>query len=225
MAQNQKRTRAQVTTKYGTTAPKRKEGETLEEYGTRLAMASNKRLQRLNQYAQREHMHGIKNYAYKQAMRDIQSDTLSWGKPGAKTYSLKMPENEKALVSKINSMKKFLESPSSTLTGIKKIYQERANTVNERYGTNFTWEELANYYEKDVSDIIDSKYGASKTVVKALGAINRIGQKKNETDEEYKERIQGIISSNEKLADDDIVNKVAMKLLSDGYTPDKLFMK
>lgn len=224
MAQNKKRTKQQVTNFYGTQVTKRKENESIEAYAKRLAMQSNKRLQRLNQYAEREHMKGIKNYAYKQAMRDIQSETLSWGRPGAKTYGLSMPADKKALQSKINSMVKFLESPTSTLTGIKKIYQERANTINERYGTNFTWEELANYYEKDISDINDSKYG-SKTLIKALGAINRLGPKKGESKDEYKSRINEVISSNQKIASDDIVNKVAMELLNDGMTPDKLFMK
>ena len=82
-------------------------------------------------------------------MRDIRS----WSGENAKRFNTKAPSNTNQLKAKIADIKRFLESASSTIgataetKGILKIYQERANTINEKYGTDFNWKDLAKLFE------------------------------------------------------------------------------
>ena len=53
-----------------------------------------------------------------------------------------------------------------------KTYKKRADTLNQRYGTNFTWESIADYFERGQNEHLDSKYG-SKTMIMAIGEIQK----------------------------------------------------
>ena len=72
---------------------------------------------------------------------------------------------------KIEDIKTFLSSMTSTKTGIKN-YMQRAKKINERYGTNFTWDTLNKYYESELEMKIDEKYG-SKVKMKAVAYIQK----------------------------------------------------
>ena len=78
---------------------------------------------------------------------------------------------------------------------------------------NLTWEDMARYYEQDEATTSDQKYG-SKTEVRALGAIKRIG---NDPD-----KIREAIKGNLKLSNDDAVNKAAVYMLQNDMIPDRL---
>lgn len=114
-----------------------------------LAKRADQRLVRLEKLAENPEYSGIKEYSYKRAMRDIRS----WSGENAKRFNTKAPSNTNQLKAKIADIKRFLESASSTIgataetKGILKIYQERANTINEKYGTDFNWKDLAKLFE------------------------------------------------------------------------------
>ena len=121
----------------------------LEKEYRRLAKRADQRLVRLEKLAENTEYAGIKEYSYKRAMRDIRS----WSGENAKRFNTKAPSNTNQLKAKIADIKRFLESASSTIgataetKGILKIYQERANTINEKYGTDFNWKDLAKLFE------------------------------------------------------------------------------
>ena len=121
----------------------------LEKEYRRLAKRADQRLVRLEKLAENPEYAGIKEYSYKRAMRDIRS----WSGENAKRFNTKAPSNTNQLKAKIADIKRFLESASSTIgapaetKGILKIYQERANTINEKYGTDFNWKDLAKLFE------------------------------------------------------------------------------
>ena len=170
-------------------------------------------------------------YAYRNAQYDIKKIT---GSESASRFDYNIPltksgeVNQTELQRRINSAKRFLESPSSTKTGLKSVYEHRARTTNQRYGweigedgkrhrrkdwQNLTWEDMARYYEQDEATTSDQKYG-SKTEVRALGAIKRIG---NDPD-----KIREAIKGNLKLSNDDAVNKAAVYMLQNDMIPDRL---
>lgn len=123
--------------------------EDLQGYARRLAKAVDQRLVRLEKYAEREEYSGVKEWAYKGAMYDIkriygEGNRFNRGIPKSGVELTRQQELE--LMRKINAMRDFIEKPSSTATGVKDIYQKQADTFNKNNGTNFTWKELANFF-------------------------------------------------------------------------------
>lgn len=187
--------------------------DTLVAEYRKLAKQADQRMVRLEKYAEQEHYKGVKKYAYARAVKEIES------RAGGKEVKLprwntKPPANYKALESKIKAIKQFLDSPSSTKQGITNIYKKRANTVNERYGTNFKWQDLANYFESAAAEQNDAKYG-SKTLMQAIGTINKKELKP--------EDIQAAIDKNMKIDDDLIVDEVIKQLHKSGQSFETLF--
>lgn len=188
---------------------KSKYDELLQEYKL-LTMRADKRLQRLEEASTQPHFKEIKQYAYARAMRDIRS----WSGLKGTRFGTKPPGNVQQLQAKINDIKKFLDSPTSTKRGVINIYKKRADTVNKTYKTNFKWQDLANYYESDMSKDLDSQYG-SDTLIRAIGAIKRIA---NDPD-----KIAAAINGTSRLADDDVLNEIARNILANNRKITDLF--
>ena len=209
--------RKETAEKYQMTAPSQKAGESDLAYFKRLAKAADTRLLRLKEYAKQENYKNILNYAYANAMYDIKALT---GDPTAERFN-RVPARTKSgeinmqnLHAKINAVKRFLESPTSTKQGITRVYKQRAATINERYGANLTWQEMANYYSSSMAEKIENEYKASKSIVRALGALKRLG----DDPETIRKAIEGDI----KIANDAVVDEIARALLEQGYTFSKL---
>lgn len=131
----------------------------LEKEYRKLAKRADQRLVRLKRLSEQPGYEGILNYAYKVAQRDIRS----WSGEKATRFNTKPPSNTNQLKAKIADIKKFLGSASSTwgrtkeTKGIKQIYEDRTRTINEKYGTDFTWQELAKLFESGLWKKIKSK--------------------------------------------------------------------
>lgn len=149
-----------------------KPDETLVQYYRRLAKTADQRMVRLEKASEQKFFHVATQWAYAKATRDI----LKWIPPGDNKstklrFNTKPPEGED-LIAKINDIKSFLSSPTSTKQGIINVYKKRADTVNKRYGTKFTWQQLAKYYESGQAELWDAKFG-SKTALRTIGVMQR----------------------------------------------------
>lgn len=60
--------------------------------------------------------------------------------------------SDKQVSRRIEMLKDFLESPTSTIQDVKQIYKKTAETFNKTYGTDFTWETMAKYYYSGLAD-------------------------------------------------------------------------
>ena len=149
-----------------------KPDETLVQYYRRLAKTADQRMVRLEKASEQKFFHVATEWAYAKATRDI----LKWIPPGDTKstklrFNTKPPEGED-LIAKINDIKSFLSSPTSTKQGIINVYKKRADTVNKRYKTKFTWQQLAKYYESGQAELWDAKFG-SKTALRTIGVMQR----------------------------------------------------
>ena len=147
-------------------------GESLEKYYHRLAKTADQRLVRLESYEHDKYFKPATLWAYSRAQHDLQKWTGQG--PGAKhlRFNTAAPKGDEKLISKINDIKTFLSSPTSTKQGIINVYKTKADTVNKKYGTNFDWKSLAKYYDSGQSDLWDSKFG-SKTALRTIGHIQK----------------------------------------------------
>ena len=136
----------------------------MKEY-RQLAKQADQRLVRLEQLTDKKGFERILEHAYARAMKSIEHWT-----PGAKRFNRKPPTTEEGLRSKISDIKRFLGMKSSSKAKIKKNYIERAEKINEDYGTNITWEDLDDLFESEQWEKLAKEYG-SKTAAKVVGQI------------------------------------------------------
>lgn len=135
----------------------------------RLVHMANLRMDKLQKLSDQEGFKGVTKWSmakmqYEARVRGYLTES---GRISSRT-----PKTEKEIRERIKSLQTFLTAPTSTKSGILDIYQKRADTINERYGTDFSWQDLATYFESGTSEKYDSKYG-SKTALKALGKIQK----------------------------------------------------
>ena len=131
---------------------------------------------RLEKASQEPYFKVATEWAYAKATRDI----LKWIPPGDNKstklrFNTKPPEGED-LIAKINDIKSFLSSPTSSKQGIINVYKKRADTVNKKYGTKFTWKQLAKYYDSGQAELWDAKFG-SKTALMTIASLQKNKQK------------------------------------------------
>lgn len=170
------------------------------------AHRADQRLLRLERYADEPYFGSVLQYGYKYAQRSI---TEMGG--GSRFRSIKI-ENEDDLRQAMAGVKKFLAAPSSTKQGIKKVYQKRANTINQKFGTNLTWQEMASIWE-----YIDTQKGGSVNYRSIFRTFDNM--KKQEDPESV---LQQILEGNTRNVKGDL-SKMAIKLIKK-YGPDIIKM-
>ena len=95
---------------------------------------------------------------------------------GGNRFNTKPPLNKdgtvdnRLLSEKISDIRAFLSSVTSTKAGIEQVYSERAKTFNKQFGTNYSWQDLADFYQSgDAQKAL--QYASSETIQKAIGKI------------------------------------------------------
>lgn len=166
------KTRSKTAKKYGQKLANVKKGESLSDAWTRLAKQADQRLVRLEKLQNEIGFESVTQYAYARAMRDLKAR----GKKNR--FNTKKPKDANRLKADINAMLTFLNSPTSTKKGIVSVYKKRAETINQKYGTSFTWQELADYYTSGNNKKLDAKYGSEIALV-----LIGIEQKKVDVDD------------------------------------------
>ncbi len=184
-----------------------------------MAKVADPRRLRLEGYAEEANFKNATQYAYARARRDIESWAITATQK--RGYSVQQekprfntapPVTKSGVLAKIKDIQVFLNAPTSTKSGIKEVYVNRANSINEKYKTNFTWEDIGSFFESNMYDKLDSKY-ASKTVVEAWGVIQKnkdlVRQIMKEKDKHIKVKDRTRIESGDAMVDKiiyDVVN-------------------
>lgn len=141
----------------------------LEEKYRQLAKRADQRLVRLEKLSGQKGFEKVLQYAYRVAMRDIRS----WSGSDARRFNTRPPKNTAQLKAKIADIEKFLESVTSTKTGIVTSYDNRVKKFNEKYGTDFTGSELSEFFKSTLYKKMDSKVEVSDTIMRAIAVITQ----------------------------------------------------
>ena len=178
--------------------------ELLKVYRT-AAKTADQRLVRLEKLTQEENFKIADKWAYARAIRDIEQ----YSGEDATRFNTKPPKTLAGLIAKIEDIKTFLKAPSSTKSGIKKMYVERAKKINEDYGMDFTWGEIGTFFEDERWKYLgggkkkdEGKY-ESGTALKAIGRIRRKFSK-----DELKKAIKKGSQIDLKMPDDQVTRTV-----------------
>lgn len=194
------------------------------------AKRADQRLVELEALQHEKHFEGVLEYAYKGAIRDIQSWRKEGQRGSEKRFNTAPPTKLTELQAKISDIDKFLSKPTSSKRQIVKFYKSRANTFNKgrvkngqslggfgkEFGVEFTWEDIANYYENKRGQREAVKL-SSKTEVRALAVLKRLSTDKEIKEiEDTKERISKVTGK------DKILAKEVERLLNQGLNYDNL---
>lgn len=142
-------------------------GESNIDYYMRLAKQADTRMGRLEKLTGQKGYESVTSYAYAKAKRELSA--FGW-----KHFERKPPSDPKLFRERLAAVKEFTSSPSSTKGGIQSIYQNKADTINEKYGTNFKWQDMGDFFESGIMSKLSGKDGyGSKTVLRSIGLIQQ----------------------------------------------------
>ena len=145
------------------------------------AHSADAKLRALESLSHQAHYKGVLNYAYARAQKDIAkwngTEYSSDSKYGR--FERKPPETLAQLYAKTNDIERFMNAQTSSKMGITKMYKKRAETMNKKFATELggkklSWQEVANYFEKEYNAKLDGKVGSGSQFV-ALGLMKRYG--------------------------------------------------
>lgn len=174
----------------------------MKEY-RRKAKKADQRLVRLEQYVDKTDDPTVLGYAYRRAMKDLERYNGEWGG----RFNRGVPKNNRMLQEKINDIDRFLNSPTSTIKGINEVIDKRVESFNKNWGTNFTPEELGDFYESKMNERLDSKLGYRNSLI-IIGEM----QDKSEDIEAIIKKERNI----EKVGKDEVNNWIFDRLLKLG---------
>lgn len=175
---------------------------------------ANRRMDRLEQYSKEDGFKTATQWAYKKAMRDVHK----WSGDNARRFSSKPPADDRDLFLMNQEIEEFLNSSTSTKVGIKRVYIQKADTINANYGTNFTWQDLAIFMEKETFSKLESSF-TSKTVLTTIGLIE---SSKDKIIAGIKEAKQSILISDE--MSEDAQNALSKLFNGESLTPEEVFI-
>lgn len=147
--------------------------ELVKVYRT-LAKSADQRLVRLEAYRHEKGFKTAEKWAYARAMHDIKV----WSGSEANRFNVAPPSSKTDLISKIQDIKHFLQSPTSTKQGIISAYKKKADSLNKTMRkdnpdwTDLTWKDMAQYFDSKLHDKIDEQYG-SKTKFQIISSLKK----------------------------------------------------
>jgi len=186
--------------------------ENLESY-RKFSQAMNKRLQRLERLSKQPGYKAATDWAYQAALSDIHALR---GEEARRFPSLpkklptdpaKLAELEVKLRRSTKAMERFREMPSSTKSGIKGSYKNRATSFSEGAGTEITADDLAGIFETGLWDTLIFAGFGSETTRRVIGMIKDNKEKLRKLrkqkramrlspDEAYGERVNELLEGN-----------------------------
>ena len=227
------------------------------------AMAADRRMLRIERdYSKRKGYEGITNFSYAKAQRDIEAWTkreLNRGTISPKRADdlLKKKRFDRAiknaeqnyyeayreLSAKLNDVRDFLRSDSSTLKGskspkasyksegVENIYKKRADTLSKTLDEDIEWQDLASIFESKQWKLSEKYSMDSKTRIKAVQKVKEMPRTKQQMAEFLKDKenvnidpkkmkreelVDLILKADLSGEDDAILSDVIKKLLKEG---------
>lgn len=187
--------------------PRNEKADYYRNFYTSIAKVADQRLVELEKLSKKEGYSQVKQWAYKNAMREIRG---MYGED-AKRFNRKQPNDLRTVYKNLRRVLSFLEAPTSSKSGIEEIYSKRANTINKKYGTNLDWSTVGDLFESVLWQKTNAKYG-SKTALKAIGMIQQSEKQVKKSLTEHKP-ISLHIDPDENGKKDVVLEKTVNKML------------
>lgn len=222
------------------------EFQKLQKEARKLAKRANQRMVRLERLSESADVYSeVKDFSYSVAQRNIRA---LYAKTGDRLRFTENPKleteisdgtrylegdalyraNVQALQQKIKAMESFLESKTSTKTGVDIVLDKRTNTINtaekfgglDKLGLSYTKDELKRFFDNKKQEKLQKAVGShSMFIVSALIRKNKIGSSKRELERFLKNNINLKDEALKKAADQE--GKTVKQMLSEKNYEDK----
>jgi len=164
----------------------------LREYYKRLAKYADERMRKI----ENSDIPHAKDYAYRVATKDIGRFRTGVKRVGGKyrwDVSTKGMSYQ-TLVGKINAIKKFMNSETSTERGIKAGYKRRVDKINEKFGTNYTGDQLAIFFRSTYWKKMIASGFSSSEIMEFVTVLKRNGI---QTKDAFKDMVDRVLNKDE----------------------------
>lgn len=171
-------------------------GEELVKQYAKEAKAADRRMRSIEAASYDPKFKGIKSYAYAKAQEDIEH-RFGEVKPGQRArFDKKTIKNmsDSEIRDALADVRDFMQKPSSSPAALKQVYIQRVKTINAKYGTNFTWQEFADFTSDERFKSVMGGYGSDtfftkvgqqmKEAKKVTNAMNKNRGKVTRTENE-----------------------------------------
>lgn len=115
---------------------------------------------------------GLWRFSYSSAIHDTQA----FFHKNRFSYAISAKNPDKVSLRELTHyntvVKNFLDSPTSTISGFKKVYEKARGTIKDLYGIDISADEAAEFYASSYWKKLSNKYG-SKTAAKIVGNIQK----------------------------------------------------
>ena len=180
----------------------------LVKVSRKAAKTADQRLVRLEELSQDKDYKGSLRYAYDTAQRMIRE----WSGPEAYRFNRDMPKTLTGLKEKIQDIKSFLASSTSTKTDIRNVHIQRAETLNERYKTNYSWKQWDTFLNSEFMKKLENEFGYVKegTKVDVMDSVVMKREEIIEALEDANDREIYVADTGNEMQDiivDDIISK------------------
>lgn len=188
------------------------------------AKAADQRLVRLEELTQDKDYRGSLRYAYAKAQRAIEE----WSGEGATRFNRDMPKTVTGIKEKIQDIKSFLASSTSTKSAIKNVHMQRAEKLNKRYGTDYSWKEWDTFLNSEFMKKLEEEFGYTKNGTKedVMAAVVKNKEEIVEALKDANDREIYVADTGDEMQDaiiDDIISKYSDDVLEAlGVSPDKV---
>lgn len=120
---------------------------------------ANMKLLNIEMLAKQEGFEGIKDFAYYNAMRDIRKVR------GEEYKRFNIPKNTHQLEKVKRSLETFLGATTSTKKGIISVYEQNAATLNEKFGSNYSWQQMGQFLKAAKFEKLKSDYDSTRAII------------------------------------------------------------
>lgn len=141
---------------------------------------ANAKLLNLEKLSKKDGYEGVEDFAYRVAINNIREIR------GEEFRFFNIPKNTHQLEKTKRALERFLESPTSTRAGIEDIYKKNAASLNEKFGTDFSWQDMGNFLDAASFEDIKAQYD-STTAILMMKALHK---NKDLTKDEFIEKLE-----------------------------------
>ena len=135
---------------------------------------ANMKLLNIEQLSKQEGFEGIKDFAYRNAMRDIRQLR------GEEFKRFNLPKNTHQLEKTKRSLEKFLGATTSTKKGIISVYEQNAASLNSKFGSNFNWQEMGQFLRAAEFEKLKQDYDSETAIIMLKGLYSNKDLSKEE---------------------------------------------
>ena len=141
---------------------------------------ANMKLLNLEMLAKQEGFEGIEEYAYRVAMREIRKLR------GEEFKRFNMPKNTHQLEKTKRALETFLGSTTSTKAGILDVYEQNAASINSKFGSNFSWQQMGDFLRAAEFEKLKAEYDSETAVI----MLKAIYENKDLSKEEFVDKLK-----------------------------------